>query len=108
MSDVLVAPWTLRSALLTPAVVRARLAGVGTVLWGHGYSKQERPQKLRWRERQGQRADALGAASSALNDAIKADDAVASAVKRGHSTKSELEAMRGGKTAEGAKSELVD
>lgn len=43
-----------------------------------------------------------------LNDAIKADDAVASAVKRGHSTKSELEAMRGGKTAEGAKSELVD
>ena len=59
MSDVLVAPWTLRSALLTPAVVRARLAGVGTVLWGHGYSKQEHPRKLRWRERQGQRADAL-------------------------------------------------
>ena len=59
MSDVLVAPWTLRSALLTPAVVRARPAGVGTVLWGHGYSKRERPQKLRWRERQGQRADAL-------------------------------------------------
>ncbi len=59
MSDVLVAPWTLRSAMLTPAVVRARLTGVGTVLWGHGYSKQERPRKLRWRERQGQRADAL-------------------------------------------------
>ncbi len=58
-SDVLVAPWTLRSAMLTPALIRARLTGVGTVLWGHGYSKQEHPRKLRWRERQGQRADAL-------------------------------------------------
>lgn len=58
-SDVLVAPWTLRSALLVPAVLRAKASGVGTVLWGHGYSKQERPRKLKLRERQGKLADAL-------------------------------------------------
>ena len=59
VSDVLVATWTLRSALLVPALLRARASGVGTVLWGHGYSKQERPSKLWLRERQGRLADAL-------------------------------------------------
>ncbi len=58
-SEVLMATWTLRSTLLVPAVLRARMSGVGTVLWGHGYSKRERPSKLWLRERQGLLADAL-------------------------------------------------
>ena len=58
-SDVLVAPWNLRSAFLLPALARARASGVGTVLWGHGYSKRERPLKRWLRDRQGRLADAL-------------------------------------------------
>ena len=41
-SDVVVLRWSPRSLSLLPALLRARLNGVPTVLWGHGYSKTER------------------------------------------------------------------
>lgn len=40
--DVLVLEWNAGVASLAPALLLARLRGVGTVLWGHGYSKRER------------------------------------------------------------------
>jgi glycosyltransferase involved in cell wall biosynthesis len=41
-SDVVVMRWSPRSLAQFPALMRARAEGVATVLWGHGYSKQER------------------------------------------------------------------
>jgi glycosyltransferase involved in cell wall biosynthesis len=41
-SDVVVLRWSPRSLTQPPALLRARRQGVGTVLWGHGYSKQDR------------------------------------------------------------------
>ncbi|MDA8959596.1 glycosyltransferase [bacterium] len=58
-SDVLIAPWNLRSVLLAPAMLKARLSGVGTVLWGHGYSKREKRSKAWLRDSLGQLADSL-------------------------------------------------
>jgi glycosyltransferase involved in cell wall biosynthesis len=40
--DVLVLEWNAGVASLAPALLLARLRGVGTVVWGHGYSKRER------------------------------------------------------------------
>lgn len=37
--DVVVLPWNTRYLSLLPALIRARINGIGTVLWGHGYSK---------------------------------------------------------------------
>ncbi len=39
--DVLILPWDVHYILLIPALLRARAAGVRTVLWGHGYSKHD-------------------------------------------------------------------
>jgi len=39
--DVIVLPWNVRYLSLAPAMLRARRRGVGTVLWGHAYSKSE-------------------------------------------------------------------
>jgi glycosyltransferase involved in cell wall biosynthesis len=58
-ADVLVAGWNTRSALLPPALVRARAAGVGTVLWGHGYSKSEGTGRRGLRDRFASLADAV-------------------------------------------------
>jgi len=41
--------WDTHYASLVPGLVRARAAGVGTVLWGHGYSKRESRVRQRWR-----------------------------------------------------------
>jgi len=41
-TDVLVMQWSPRLLTVLPALVRARLNGVATLLWGHGYSKSER------------------------------------------------------------------
>ncbi len=38
--DVLMLTWNARYWSLLPGLVRARANGVGTVLWGHGYSKR--------------------------------------------------------------------
>lgn len=40
-ADVMVLSWSTRYLTLVPSLVRARWNGVGTVLWGHGYSKSE-------------------------------------------------------------------
>lgn len=40
-ADVLLMEWNLHYAGLAPALLRARRQGVGTVLWGHGYSKHD-------------------------------------------------------------------
>jgi glycosyltransferase involved in cell wall biosynthesis len=40
-ADVLLLTWSSRFLSLVPALARARRNGVGTVLWGHGYSKAE-------------------------------------------------------------------
>ncbi len=42
LADVLILSWSSRYLSLVPALLRARRAGVGTVLWGHGYSKDEK------------------------------------------------------------------
>ncbi len=40
-TDVLILTWNVRYLSLIPALIRARLTGVRTILWGHGYSKTE-------------------------------------------------------------------
>ena len=57
--DVLLAPWNTRSLLLRPTLARARKRGVGTVVWGHGYSKQESPKRLAMRDAIACKADAV-------------------------------------------------
>ena len=41
-TDVLVIEWDIHQVLLVPALLRAHIEGVPTVLWGHGYSKHEK------------------------------------------------------------------
>jgi len=40
-TDVLVLTWDVHFLSLVPALLRARANGVPTILWGHGYSKQD-------------------------------------------------------------------
>jgi glycosyltransferase involved in cell wall biosynthesis len=40
-ADVAILTWNTRYASLIPALLKARHEGVGTILWGHGYSKHE-------------------------------------------------------------------
>lgn len=57
--DVLILLWNLNFLSLVPALVRARLAGVPLILWGHGYSKCEAAWRA-WSRRQVARlADAV-------------------------------------------------
>ncbi|TWT73748.1 GDP-mannose-dependent alpha-(1-6)-phosphatidylinositol monomannoside mannosyltransferase [Posidoniimonas polymericola] len=57
--DVLMLTWTPRYVLLLPSIFRAKLAGVGVVLWGHGLSKSDRPFWKRARDFLARRADCL-------------------------------------------------
>jgi glycosyltransferase involved in cell wall biosynthesis len=57
--DVLVLEWNAGVASLAPALLLARLRGVGTVLWGHGYSKRERRSARAFRNAIGWLADCL-------------------------------------------------
>ncbi len=41
VADVIVLPWNTRFLSLLPTLMIARSRGIGTVLWGHGYSKKE-------------------------------------------------------------------
>ncbi|MCA9546725.1 MAG: glycosyltransferase family 4 protein [Myxococcales bacterium] len=41
--DVLVLPWETAYVFLVPAVLAARARGMKVLVWGHGYSKTERP-----------------------------------------------------------------
>ncbi len=49
-ADVLVFNWNMRHTSLVPYLLMARRFGVPTVLWGHGFSKHEKPIRrlLRW------------------------------------------------------------
>jgi glycosyltransferase involved in cell wall biosynthesis len=58
-ADVLMLTWNTRYASLVPALLRARRQGVATILWGHGYSKQERSWRAGARIRIAQLATAL-------------------------------------------------
>jgi glycosyltransferase involved in cell wall biosynthesis len=58
-SDVLVAGWNTRILLLGPSLARARRKGVGTVVWGHGYSKRESQRRLKIRDAMACKADAV-------------------------------------------------
>ena len=57
--DVLVMVWNTRWLTLPLALWRARRQGVRTVLWGHGYSKDEAAWRAKLRTRIGRMADAL-------------------------------------------------
>ncbi|MCI0675270.1 MAG: glycosyltransferase family 4 protein [Phycisphaerales bacterium] len=54
-ADVLILMWDLHYASLPMALLRARMAGVKTVLWGHGYSKTDAAWRA-WPRRQVTRA----------------------------------------------------
>lgn len=58
-SDALVLSWNVRYLSLPLALRRARRSGVRTVLWGHGYSKNESKQRAAFRDRVGRCADAV-------------------------------------------------
>jgi glycosyltransferase involved in cell wall biosynthesis len=57
-TDVLILSWNLHHLTLFPALLRARAAGVRTILWGHGYSKQESSWRASLRHRATRLADA--------------------------------------------------
>ena len=56
--DVLMLGWDLHYLSLVPALLRAKAAGVKTILWGHGYSKRESPRRRALRLRVGKMATA--------------------------------------------------
>jgi glycosyltransferase involved in cell wall biosynthesis len=58
-TDVVVLRWSPRSLSLAPGLLRSRMNGVGSVLWGHGYSKSERRWWVNSRNWLARRADAL-------------------------------------------------
>ncbi|HBS29261.1 MAG TPA: hypothetical protein DEB06_07375 [Phycisphaerales bacterium] len=55
--DVAIFPWNTRILSLVPALIVARLRGVATVVWGHGYSKNESSLRRWIRLRMGLLAD---------------------------------------------------
>lgn len=57
--DSLILTWDLHYTSLIPGLLRARANGVRTVLWGHGYSKQESAWRSWPRSRVAALADAL-------------------------------------------------
>lgn len=59
MPDVIIMPWDLRYLTLVPTMLRARANGVGVVLWGHGYSKNDNAMKLAMRQRVADMADCI-------------------------------------------------
>lgn len=57
--DVAILTWDVHYLSLLPALLRARRRGIRTILWGHGYSKNESPARRRLRNWFGRRADAV-------------------------------------------------
>ncbi len=58
-ADVLIMPWNTRWLSLPPALRKARKAGVRTVVWGHGYSKNESPRRAWLRRKVATMADGV-------------------------------------------------
>jgi glycosyltransferase involved in cell wall biosynthesis len=70
---VLILQWDVHFASLIPALLRARFHGVPTILWGHGYSKQESSWRSALRSQIAKMATALlfynfGAAQKFINE----------------------------------------
>lgn len=59
LADVLVLSWDSHYLSLMPALLLARLRGVRTLLWGHGYSKAESAMRLLIRRFVGRFADGM-------------------------------------------------
>jgi glycosyltransferase involved in cell wall biosynthesis len=57
--DVVVLSWSTRYLSLVPGLLKARRKGLGSVLWGHGYSKAETGLSAKTRNRVSDLADAL-------------------------------------------------
>ncbi len=75
-ADVVGMTWNTRYLSLVPALQLARARGVGTVLWGHGFSKNETARRLRLRIGVGRMASAVvlynhGAAERAIAEGIE-------------------------------------
>lgn len=70
-SDVIVLSWNLNSLSLVPALLRARMGGIGTVLWGHGYSKRESPWRRYLRNAVTALADAVAVYGNAAAQDLK-------------------------------------
>jgi glycosyltransferase involved in cell wall biosynthesis len=66
--DVLLMTWNLNHVNLVPALLRARAAGMATILWGHGYSKSETWLRKWIRERAAHLPDVLLFYSAEIRD----------------------------------------
>ena len=66
--DVLILTWDLHFASLVPALLRARAAGVRTVLWGHGFSLSEAGWRAKPRRAVTRLADAVAFYNHAIRD----------------------------------------
>lgn len=58
-ADVAVLVWNVRYLSLIPALLKAKVTGVKTILWGHGYSKNESKARRFIRQRVARLANAL-------------------------------------------------
>ena len=58
-ADVLILEWDLHYLSLIPGLLRARINGVGTIIWGHGYSKRHIPWRAWARAQVAKLADIL-------------------------------------------------
>lgn len=72
-ADVLVMVWNSRWLSLPLALRKARKRGVRTVVWGHGYSKNESPRRAALRKKVGLMADAMLFYSQTIADRYLAD-----------------------------------
>jgi glycosyltransferase involved in cell wall biosynthesis len=57
--DIAIFNWNIRYAHLLPALRKARRLGIGTVVWGHGYSKTDAAWRRALRNRIANAADAV-------------------------------------------------
>ncbi|MDX2148737.1 MAG: glycosyltransferase family 4 protein [Planctomycetota bacterium] len=72
--DVIVLPWHTGCLSLVPAMVRARSQGVGIVLWGHGFSKQDSPKRQAARRKVAQLANSVMFYNTIARDAFAAGE----------------------------------
>lgn len=74
-ADVLITVWNSRWLSLPLALRKARKQGVRTVVWGHGYSKNESPSRAKVRQKIGMMADAMLFYSQTIANQYIADGA---------------------------------
>jgi glycosyltransferase involved in cell wall biosynthesis len=78
--DVVVFSWNARNLDLVKGLDRARELGMGSVLWGHGYSKRERFYRRMLRNRLTRRADAMLTYNNIARDRLIKDGIAADRV----------------------------